>query len=66
MDELDKYIYNIVNAKINEHSNYEYIIKNTLKKSKKHSIIYDIFIKIILSIVSIYTIGGLVFATQLL
>ena len=65
MDELDKYISDIVSKKIHEPPKYEATIRNALKDNKKFTTFNEVVRKIAITIISISTIGGMVFAGQM-
>jgi hypothetical protein len=63
LNKLDKYISDIVSKNITESSEYENAIRNALKENKKkEKNMYELFKKIAIVIVSLSTIGGVVFA----
>lgn len=64
MDDLDKYISNIVSKKIQEPSKYKYTIKHALENNRKYINFNDVLRKVAITIISVSTIGGLVFAMQ--
>lgn len=66
MDELDKYISNIVNKKVSEPIKYNNTIKNALKVDKKKKRMVNIMKKVAIVLICIITIGGGVFASQII
>lgn len=62
MDELDKYIIDIVNKEISEPIKYNNTIKRALKVDKKKASTISIVKKIAVVLICITTIGGVVFA----
>lgn len=65
MDNIDRYIKNIVSNNISEHTNYKHTIKNALTTKKIKTYAHNNLLKkIAVIIISITTIGGVAFAKQ--
>ena len=65
MNKLDRYILDVVEKKITEPAKYEESIKRALNNTKKTPRLNDIFKKVAVIILSITTVGGIVFAIQM-
>ena len=64
MDNIDKYISDIVRKKIKEPADFESKIRNTLKIQKKHFILNELVKKVAAVIISISAVGGIAFAAK--